>query len=437
MTAELSGISTVVVCTPDAVGRLAGKSITATDWPGVLACGLPMPDFHLATDLAGDIQPDLAVTGAHTGFPNGLLRPDPSTLRRLPWRSDHALVLCDVEDSAGWRLPHAPRQILADQVRRLGEAGLVASTATELEMYLFLEAGADAARGGYTRLTPLHHRAGDHDVLVADWYETFLGPLRRTMEALGSPVISTLGEGGRGQIEVNFGHGAPMSTADAHVLFKLAAKTLAARTGHSVTFMAKPDDRQPGSSGHIHISLRDGETGCPLFGEASCPERLAPPARAILAGVLAHARDFAVLHAPYVNSFKRLRSGHWVPERATWAVDDRRALVRLLGRGDAGRLEFRYPGADMNPYLSIAGLLAAGLAGLDAGLDLEDVPHSDAAQLPVDLRDALESFASSDVVRAALGEDVHAHLAARARHEWRETEALVADWERRRGFDVV
>lgn len=428
-------VQVVVVCTPDAVGRLTGKSIAAADWPQVLTRGLPMPDFHLATDLPGSIQPDLEVTGAHTGFPNGLLRPDPSTLRRLPWQPDHALVICDVADSAGTAVRESPRRVLADQVHRLRTAGLDASVATELELYLYAESGSEAARAGYAGLTPLHHRAGDHDILVASQYEAFLGPLRSAMDALGHPVISTLGEGGQGQLEINFGHGSPVATADAHVVFKLTAKALAAQAGLSVTFMAKPHDDQPGSSGHIHLSLRDASHGTALFEHADEPHRLDSRARSFLAGITAHVSDFALLHAPYTNSFRRLRSGNWVPERATWAVDDRRALVRLLGSGASGRLEFRYPGADANPYLSLAAVLAAGMAGLDAGLDPES--DSTGAGLPLDLRDAVECFTDSHAARKAFGDDVHTHLAARGRHEWRSTEPLVADWERRRGFEAV
>jgi glutamine synthetase len=260
---DLTDLRDVVVCAPDGHGRLMGKTIRAADWPSISRSGLSMPDFHLATDLTNAIQDGLQVTGSHTGFPNGLLLPDPTTVHRLPWRPDTALVLADVADADGKLVSEAPRQVLRRQVERLQEHGLSVSVATELELYVFEEPPAVAAGRRFSALTPLAHRQGDHDILVAEQFEPFLTELRRLMRELGAPVISSLAEGGVGQLEVNFDHGPPLAVADIHVLFKYVCKALASRQGRSVTFMAKWHHEQPGSSGHVHLSLRDHATGEP------------------------------------------------------------------------------------------------------------------------------------------------------------------------------
>ena len=433
---ESDDIRTFIVCAPDAVGRLMGKSVDLRQWQSAVEEGMPMPDFHLATDLTNTIQSGLAITGPHTGHPNGLLVPDLATLRRLPWSPGVALVLSDVLSADRAVIEQAPRQVLRRQVERLSAHGLNASVATELEFYLFGETYARANEMHHRELTPAVHQQGDHDVLVEARYAHFLSPLRERMEALGYPVISTLAEGGIGQLEVNFGHGAPMDTADGQVLFKFAAKALAADLGLAVTFMAKWHDDQPGSSGHIHLSLTRVGSDVPVFDNAADPDRLSDDARAFLAGIVVHSADFALLHAPYVNSYRRLRAGSWVPQSNTWNVDDRGMFVRLLGRGQAGRLEFRYPGSDMNPYLSLAALIAAGLEGLEGGNALpERGARPSAALLPVDLRDAVERFGQSEVARRALGEAVHEHYERRGQHELHQSEARVADWERTRGFE--
>lgn len=432
----LPGVNTVIVCTPDGAGRLMGKSVSIAEWPRIVEEGLMMPDFHLATDLTNSIQLGLRVTGAHTGFPNGILRPDLNTLRLIPWAPGFALVICDVLSRDGETVGEAPRHVLQHQLARLSERGLSALVATELEFYIFRESFGRAEESGYRELHPAHHQQGDHDVLVAEGFEGYLSPLRNEMEQLGFPVISTLAEGGVGQLEVNFGHGHPLHVADGHVLFKHTAKSLAARQQRAVTFMAKWADGEPGSSGHVHLSLQSVATGEHLLASASTPGLLSPEGSAFLAGVIRHAREFALLHAPFTNSYRRISAGNWVPQVPTWAVDDRRVMVRLLGAGSSGRLEFRFPGADANPYLSLAALIAAGIEGMDAS---EELPPSGVEcalePMPLDLRGAVEAFSRSEVAERAMGEQVHRHYAERGWHELCETGALVADWERARGFE--
>jgi glutamine synthetase len=434
----------VIICVPDAFSRLVGKTINVQSFESAIRVGLPLPDFHLVTDATGTPIPGLAVTNHEGGFPNGTIRPDLSTLRLLPGVERTAIVLADPEHANGLAAVEAPRCVLQRQVDRLAEAGLVASVATELEFYMFSEDFRRAQLQKYQDLTPLYHRGGDHDVLIARNYEPYLEPLRARMEQMGAPVISTLGEGGTGQVEVNFTHGSPLLTADNHVLFKYIAKALALEMGVSISFMAKLEHLAPGSSSHIHLSLTELPTERPLFAHADRPDELAPEARHFIAGMLAYAPDFSILHAPSVNSYHRIRPRSWVPVNATWGVDNRTVLARLLGNGNDGRVEFRLPGADANPYLSLAAVIAAGLAGIENQLELPPpvgvqatTPQSTPVALPGDMAAAIDAFASSTVASDALGSSVHRHYLDRARHELYVTSSFVSDWERERGFEIA
>ncbi|HEV8177325.1 MAG TPA: glutamine synthetase family protein, partial [Gemmatimonadales bacterium] len=356
-----------------------------------------------------------------------------------------ALVLCDTYDREGVAVAEAPRAILRHQVDRLHERGLTAAVATELEFYVFSDSYKEAASGGYSGLTPLYHRHGDHDVLVTGFLDRFLAPVRQAMAQMSIPALSTLGEGGVGQAEVNFGHGDPLTTADHHVLFKHTTKALAEQHGVAATFMAKIDEANPGSGCHLHLSLWDAGSSAPVTATGTDSIQLSERARSFLAGVLAYSGDLTVLHAPYANSYRRLQPGSWAPTGATWGYDNRTVLARVLGSGISLRLEFRLPGADVNPYISIAALLAAGIAGLDERANLTTPslgdasaaldPTSGVAALPHDLGQAAQVFASSPLARKAFGSQVHSHLAARAQAEWAAATRPVTDWDRRHGFE--
>jgi glutamine synthetase len=316
--------------------------------------------------------------------------------------------------------------------------------ATELEFYVFSDSYEALSDKNYSELRPLYHRHGDHDVLVTGFLDRFLAPVRQAMAAMGVPALSTIGEGGVGQAEINFGHGDPLSTADHHVLFKHTTKALAEQQKLAATFMAKPKETAAGSGCHIHLSLWDAADSSPVTPSAEDSMHLSERARAFLAGVLKYSAELAVLHAPYANSYRRLQPGSWAPITATWGYDNRTVLARVLGSGSALRVEFRLPGADANPYLSIAALLAAGIAGLDERAALSAPSSGDAsmvplpapgAALPRDLGQATLAFDASALACEAFGAPVHAHLAARAEAEWASATRAVTDWDRRHGFE--
>jgi glutamine synthetase len=433
-------LETISVCVPDHYGRLAGKQIAASRLPAVLATGLDMPDFHLVTGPDNLPAAGLSVTGEHTGFPDGVLWPDPPTLRRLPWNPPAAIVLAQPRRRDGTVIAQAPRTILERQVGRLSQFGLGAWVATELEFYVFADSYPAAFEQGYRGLRPLYHRVGDNDVLVTELLGQYLRPLRLALAELGLPAESSQGEGGAGQAELNFPASAPVAAADGHVLFKYAAKAIAHQQSRAVTFMAQPDELAPGSGCHLHISLRD-LNGAPCTA-ADGQTALSEQAGRFLSGLLAFAPELTLLHAPLPNSYRRLQPGGWAPSAASWGYDHRAAMVRVVGRGPSLRMEFRLPGADANPYLSIAAVLAAGIAGLEDDIALPPAlgaaaDRPAARPVPSDLTEAIHRFEGSDLARRAFGDPVRDHVAGMARHELRLARRTVTGWERQRGFETA
>jgi glutamine synthetase len=444
-------LESVSVCVPDHYGRLAGKRIAAHRLQAILAAGLDMPDFHLVTDPGNQPATGVAATGDHTGFPNDLLWPDMQTFRRLPWQPDSGIVLAEARRRDGAVIAEAPRAILQRQTERLARHGLSAWVATELEFYVYEDSYPQSFRKGYRGLDSLYHRNGDNDVLVTGFLDHYLRPLRLAMAEFGLPAESTQGEGGVGQAEMNFPADTPIRAADGHALFKHAAKAIAHQDSRCVTFMALPDQDQAGSGCHLHISLRD-QAGLPCMtapGAAAASSELSEPAQRFLAGLLAFSPELTLLHAPVVNSYRRLQPGGWAPSVVSWGYDDRRTMVRVVGRGPSLRLEFRLPGADANPYLTIAAALAAGIGGLEEdGVELppalQATPAHDSAgdwapesPVPMDLTEAIARFEASKLASRAFGESVRQHVADMARHELRLARRAVTDWELARGFETA
>jgi len=428
----------VVICVADNCGRLIGKWRAAHHLEEVLAEGLAMPNFHLVTGLENVPHVSLQVTGPHRGFPNGRLLPDPDTRFRVPGHEGIDHYLADAYHADKTLVEEAPRSILKRQIARLEDSGLGATMASELEFYLFLQSFAELAEQDYRLLRPYHHRHGDNDLFVSGLARAFVRQLIADLAGAGIEVDQFQGEGGAGQLELNMAPSLPLKACDQHAVFKHVVKLRAALEGNAVTFMARPFEEGAGSGGHIHLCLTDREGHC-LLTDGEKPKG---QAAAFLAGVLAYTGDFAVLHAPYGNSYRRLRRGAFTPLNASWGWDNRSCLVRVTGCGPNARLEFRLPGADANPYLAYAALLASGLAGLEERLELgapvaSDATSADRPHLPRDLTEAVQSFEHSAVARRALGAGVHRHLLQLAREELEIERTHVTDWDRRRCFEAV
>jgi glutamine synthetase len=426
-------VDTVLLCLADMQGRLQGKRLTATYFlDEVLAHGAEACNYLLAVDVEMNTVAGYTMSSWDTGYGDFEMKPDLDTLRLVPWHEGTALCMADLQWPDGKPVVASPRQILRAQLDRLAERGLTAVGATELEFMVFRDSYDDAARAGYRDLRPANLYNVDYSMLGTARVEPLIRRIRNAMTGAGMRVETSKGECNFGQHEINFGYGPVLRTADEHTIYKTGAKEIADQDGMAITFMAKFDERE-GNSCHIHISLRRDD-GTALFADDEAAfERF-------LAGQLACLEELSLFFAPNVNSYKRFAIGSFAPTAVAWGLDNRTCALRVVGHGASRRVELRLPGADVNPYLAMAALIAAGLHGIDSELALEPAYEgnayaSDKPRVPATLRDARDAFAASDVARAAFGDDVVAHYLNNARIELEAFQAAVTDWERVRGFE--
>ncbi len=435
-------IDTVLACMVDMQGRLVGKRFDAEFFLEKAREEFHACDYLLANDMDMEPVPGYEATSWETGYGDFVLRPDMATLRRVPWLEGTALVLCDVLDHHGEELAHSPRAMLKRQLARLREKGWTAFFASELEFYLFDLSYAEAHRRGYRDLQPAGYYIEDYHILQTTREEPVMRAIRLGLRGAGIPVENTKGEWGPGQEEINVRYADALTMADRHVILKHACKEIADRHGKAVTFMAKWRYDLAGNSCHIHHSLRDVEGRTPVFLDGSDPLGMSPLMKSWLAGLLKYAREITWFLAPYVNSYKRFQAGTFAPTRICWSVDNRTAGFRLVGeRSPAIRIECRIAGADVNPYLAFAALIAAGLKGVEEGLELEP-PYSGNAyvdeklpEIPRTLREAVAAMRDSALLREAFGERVLRHYVHTAEWEQFEYDRRITDWELWRGFE--
>ncbi len=426
-------IDTVILAFPDMQGRLQGKRFTARHFlDAIVAHGAEGCSYLLTVDVDMNTTKGYEMASWDTGYGDFVMRPDLSTLRRTGWLEGTALLLADLEWHDRSPVVAAPRGILRRQLDRLAERGWSALAATELEFIVFETSYRDAQLQGWRDLEPANLYNVDYSILGTTRVEPLIRRVRNEMAAAGMVVENSKGECNLGQHEINFLYDGALATADLHVIYKNGAKEMADQAGMSISFMAKYDARE-GNSCHVHFSLRDGEDR-PVFAEQR------DVFDSFLAGVLATTRELTLLHAPNVNSYKRFASASFAPTTVGWGLDNRTCAVRVLGEGGGRRIELRMPGADVNPYLSLAAIVAGGLYGVDRELELEPAVRgsayaSDRPRVPTTLREARELFAASTVAREAFGQDVVAHYSNGARIEIEAFDAAVTDWERERGFE--
>jgi len=366
------------------------------------------------------------------GYGDFVLRPDLATLRPVPWQEGTVVCLADVAWEDRSDVTVSPRQILRRQLARLAERGWTGNAGTELEFIVFRDTYEQAWHKGYRELDPANLYNVDYSLLGTARVEPLIRRIRNSMEAAGMLCEDSKGECNFGQHEINFRYADALRTADEHAIYKNGVKEIAAQEGLSITFMAKYDQRE-GNSCHIHFSLAD-EQG-PLF------HRERPLFESFLAGQLAGLRELTLLFAPNVNSYKRFASASFAPTAVAWGHDNRTCSLRVVGEGPSLRFENRVGGADLNPYMALSAIIAAGLAGVDQGLELEPVFEGNAysagelPRVPSSLRDARDLFASSALARSALSDDVVDHYVHAADVELAAFGASVTDWERYRGFE--
>ncbi|MDQ3526782.1 MAG: glutamine synthetase family protein [Actinomycetota bacterium] len=431
-------VDTVIVAFTDMQGRLSGKYLHADYFlEHALGHGVEGCNYLLAVDTDMNTVDGYAISSWEAGYGDMVFDLDLDTIRRVPWLERTVMIQCDLTTTDGTPVPMSPRSMLRAQVDRAAEHGWKAVAGTELEFLVFKDTYEQAWTRGYRDLTPANQYNVDYSVVGSGRVEPLLQRIRNDMYAAGMVVESAKGECNLGQHEIGFLFDEVLRTADNHAVYKSGAKMIAANTGQSVTFMAKPNDRE-GNSCHIHLSLRGQDDSTP-FWDAETNERT-PLYEHFIAGVLATMKEFTLFYAPNINSYKRFAMGSFAPTAVAWGMDNRTCAVRIVGSGASARMENRVPGGDTNPYLALAAMLAGGLHGITRELELEPMMEgnaytSDAPLVPHTLREARDLFAASEVAREAFGQEVVDHYVNFADIEISDFDAVVTDWELRRGFE--
>ncbi|WP_329298713.1 glutamine synthetase family protein [Streptomyces sp. NBC_00659] len=437
---EAGDIDTVVLAFPDMQGRLQGKRFAAAFFlDEVLEHGTEGCNYLLAVDTDMNTVDGYAMSSWDRGYGDFAMHPDLATLRRVPWNEGTALLIADLAWNDGSPVVAAPRQILRRQLERLAELGYTAQVGTELEFIVFKDTYEQAWDTGYRGLTPANQYNIDYSVLGTGRIEPLLRRIRNEMQAAGLTVESAKGECNPGQHEIAFKYDEALVTCDQHAVYKTGAKEIASQEGVSLTFMAKYNERE-GNSCHIHLSLADADGTNVMAGSAQDPGGMSEVMRHFLAGQLAALRDFSLLYAPNINSYKRFQPGSFAPTAVAWGHDNRTCSLRVVGHGRSMRFENRLPGGDVNPHLAVAGLVAAGLYGIERKLELPEACSGNAytaeyAHVPTTLREAAELWENSPIARAAFGDEVVEHYRNMARVELEAFDAAVTDWELRRSFE--
>jgi len=433
-------IDTVLVCMVDMQGRLMGKRFHAKHFISEGHKETHCCDYLLATDLEMGTPDGYAATSWEDGYGDYTMKPDLTTLRKTPWLDGTAMVICDVLDHhTHEEVTHSPRAILKKQIKRLQEMGFDPVMATELEFFLFEKSFKEIQENGFRELRPISSYNEDYHILQTTKEEHIMRPLRNYLWDAGIPVENSKGEAETGQEELNIKYDNALNTAEHHTIAKHAVKEISWSKGHAVTFLPKWHHDKVGSSSHVHQSL--WKNGKNAFYDPADKLGMSKVMKHYMAGLLSYTSDITFFLAPYVNSYKRFAKGTFAPTRIIWSVDNRTAGFRLCGAGSKSvRVECRIGGSDMNPYLAIAAQIAAGIAGIENKLVLDEPAKGDVYQgntkmIPASLREAKDALSASEMLKSAFGEDVVKHYCRAAEVELEEFDRVVTDWEIARGFE--
>ena len=407
-------VDTVLLCIADMEARLQGKRLTASHFfEEVVEHNAEGCNYLLAVDVDMNTVSGYEMSSWERGYGDFVMKPDFDTLRRVPWHEGTALLMADLVWEDGSDVVASPRQILRKQLARLAERGWKATAGTELEFIVFNDTYEDAWKKGYRDLDPANLYNVDYSMLGTARVEPLIRRIRNSMMGAGLRVENSKGECNFGQHEINFRYDEALATADAHAIYKNGAKEIAAQEGMAITYMAKLDERE-GNSCHIHCSLQNDGGNVFAGDEATFNQ--------FVAGQLACLQELTLFFAPHVNSYKRFVPGSFAPTAVAWGHDNRTCSMRVVGHGQSLRVENRLPGADVNPYLALAAMIAAGLHGIDQQLELEpafegNAYDSDKPRVPHTLYAARDLFADSAVARDAFGQEVVDHYLNRANIE--------------------
>ncbi len=438
-----SGATKVKVACSDIDGILRGKYLHKDKFEGAADSGFGFCDVVFGWDSSDNCYDNASVTGWQHGFPDALARLDLNTHRKVPWDGGVDFFLGEFINADGSPYAVCPRQTLKRVLKRAEKLGFQAMTGMEYEWFNFLEtphSWADKKGVGPQTLTP---GMFGYSLLRVNQNREFFNAIMDEMLAFRVPIEGLHTETGPGVYEAAIAFCEALEQADRSVLFKTGAKEIGARFGIMPSFMAKWNQHYPGCSGHIHQSLSDGKTN--QFFDAKSPRKMSKLFESYLAGQVACLMEFAPMFWPTINSYKRLVDGFWAPVKPTWGLDNRTASFRVIaGSPKATRLETRCPGADVNPYLAMAAVIAAGLYGVEKGLKLTAPPITGTnqgaehiARAPRTLIETTRNFSNSKIARDFLGDTFVEHFAATREWEWRQWLDGVTDWELKRYFEII
>lgn len=442
---EAEEVETVILGFTDHYGRIMGKRFDAEFFVETGAGdGTHSCNYLLTVDMEMEPVQGYDFANWELGYGDFHLVPDLSTLRVASWLEKTALILCDLEDNKTHQpVSIGPRSILRRQVKAAKASGFTAMAASELEYYIFEDSYRAAAAKKYSDLQPASWYLEDYHILQGSREEKFTALARRHLKKSGIPVENSKGEWGLGQHEINVRYADALNMADRHTIFKHLSKEVADQLGVSVTFMSKPFSGQAGSSCHIHFSLWQGDENAFVGDNDLGPVQGSDAFRYFLGGWMAHAPEMMVFYAPTINSYKRYEDGSWAPTRLAWCYDNRTAGFRVVGQGKSLRIECRIPGADCNPYLAYAAVLASGLDGIANQIEPPPIFEGDvyAAQhlprVPYTLKEATDLFENSSFTKQVFGEEVVKHYTHFFRTEQMAFDTAVTDWERQRYFERI
>ncbi|MDJ0841967.1 MAG: glutamine synthetase family protein [Acidobacteriota bacterium] len=443
---ESGEVETVVTVFPDLYGRLVGKRIT-TDFfmESVAGTGMHACDYLFTVDMDMEPIPGYRFANWETGYGDFHCVPDPDAMRMATWLDKSALVMCDIVDENHKLVPESPRGILKNQLAAAEAMGYSAKGASELEYFIFKDSYTEARKRAYHDLETMSGYIEDYHIFQGRREEPLNAAARKHLSNSGVPVEFSKGEWGPGQHELNIRYAPLLQMADRHTVYKQCFKDLADELGWSVTFMAKFHEKLAGSSCHMHVSLWDKDGNKPIFpGDKQIgPVMGSDQFRWFLGGWMKHVSDLMPFYAPTVNSYKRYKAGSWAPTGIAWSYDNRTAGFRVVGSGPSLRIESRVAGADVNPYLGYAAVLASGLDGIENRIEPPPIFQGDvytAANLPhvpKTFGRAVDCFEKSEFARKAFGEAVVEHYLHFFKTELHAYENAVTDWERKRYFEQI
>ena len=444
---EKNGAQKVKVAVSDIDGILRGKYLHIDKFKGAAepypAGGFGFCDVVFGWDSSDQCYDNTSVTGWQHGFPDALARLDLDTARNVPWDNNVPFFLGEFINSDGTPHPLCPRQTLKKVIKRAAKMGVNPMCGMEFEWFNFLENSHSWENKKGVGPTPLTPGMFGYSLLRMNQNREFFNAIQDEMLQFGVPIEGLHTETGPGVYEAAIAFSDALTQADRAILFKTGTKEIGARFGIMPSFMAKWNAAYPGCSGHIHQSMSDGKKN--LFADDKGRHGMSKMFESYLAGQVAHLMEFAPMFWPTINSYKRLVDGFWAPVKPTWGVDNRTASFRVIGGSPKStRLETRCPGADVNPYLAMAAVIAAGLDGVEKGMKLtapaihgtnggaENIPRA-----PRTLIETTRNFQQSKVARDWLGDTFVDHFAATREWEWRQWLDGVTDWELKRYFEII